>query len=284
MTVILFLLFAFSAFAQEFQYRLEGSFVSNATTVNYIVNWNETSTTIQGLYQDNLFAQGGPKILSGTVAPSGRTMNVILPQELLGVRSIILHTPMVGTTSGSVPLNITTQDNLARTVDSPDTFSMMSTLPKTTSPGDEKNEEVCVIGFGVLTGFCGLYNGVFNEISDNRNRCDLLTGGNLRLELTPDTVFTLHFNYALGQAEPTFHTIGAFALSPQTNTVNITGQNCSVLPSTTFIPNNCKTINLNGSFLDQAGIVTFNGTYTIADQVNADSCSYSMSLTREVTY
>jgi hypothetical protein len=141
-----------------------------------------------------------------------------------------------------------------------------------------------VIGFGALTGFCGLYGGTLNEISDNRDRCHLLSSGNPKLELAADTVFRLFLNYNPTDPNPQLHNIGAFLPSPESNTINVTSRNCSVLPGTTFVPNNCKNINLNGIFFNQAGTITFNGTYSISDEINADACSYSLNLTREVTY
>lgn len=282
MTVILFLFLALSAFAQEFQHRLEGSFTSNATIVNYTINWNETSTTLQGLYQDNLFAKG-PTTLTGTVGTTGRTFSVILPTETLGVRQIVIQSPTVSTASGSIPLNITTRDNIGRVVEAPNTTAMMSTMQAATEPG-VGNDDSCVIGFGALTGFCGLYNGTMNEINDNRDRCNLLAMGNPRLELAADTVFRLYLNYNPSDPNQQLHNIGAFLPSPQSNTINVSSRNCSVMPGTTFVPNNCKTVNLNGIFFNQAGSITFNGTYSIADEVNADACSYTMNLTREVTY
>lgn len=202
MTVILFLFIALSAFAQEFQYRIEGSFPSNETTVNYSVSWNETSTDIQGLYQDNILAKG-PTTVTGTVTATGRTMNVILPTEVLGIRQITLQTPTVGTTSGSIPMNIKTLDNIGRTVDNPSNMAMMSTMQAATSPGAAGGNDGCVIGFGALTGYCGLFNGSFNEINDNRNRCNLLSGGNARLELAADTFFRMYLNYIPGSPNPT---------------------------------------------------------------------------------
>lgn len=281
MTVILFLFLAVSAFAQEFQYRLEGTFTSNATTINYTINWNETSTTLQGLYQDNLFVKG-PTTMTGTVGTTGRTFLAILPTETMGVRQIEIQTGALTTTSGSIPVNITTRNNVGGILDNPSTTALMSTMQAATAPAANDNES-CVIGFGALTGFCGLFNGTVNEISDNRDRCNL-TGGNPRLELAADTVFRLYLNYIPADPNPQLHIIGAFLPSPQSNTINVTSRNCSVMPGTSFIPNNCKTLNLNGIFFNQAGIVTFNGTYSISDEINADACSYTMNLTREVTY
>ncbi len=282
MTAIIFLFIGFSVLAESFQYRLEGSFPSNATTINYSVNWNETSTTLQGLYQDNLYAKG-PATVTGTVSTSGRRMTIILPTETLGVRQIILKTLAAGSTSGSVPIAVSTQDNIGRTVDSVTISSLMTTEQAASDPASG-NDDSCIIGFGALTGYCGLYGGSFNEISDNRNRCDLLSSGNPRLELAADTTFRLLLNYIPGAPNPTLHNIGSFFPSPQSNTINVTSRNCSVMAGTTFVPNNCKTINLDGIFFNQADTLTFSGTYSIADEINADACTYTMSLTREVTY
>lgn len=282
MTAILFLFMMISAFAQEFQYRLEGSFVSGNSTVNYFINWNETDATIQGLYQDNLLARG-PKLLSGSVTVSGRTMSVILPEDVLGVRSISLETPVSGDINGSVPVNIKTSDSIGRVIGSARTFAMV-TKPFNRGAQSIQNTNQCTVGFGALTGFCGIYEGSMNEIYDNRQRCDLVSGGNYRLELAADTVFRLYLNYIPGLPVTEFHNIGAFLPSPTSNTINITGRNCSVLPGTTFIPNNCKTINLNGVFLNQISNISFTGTYTISDEVTADTCSYSLMLHREIVY
>lgn len=290
MSILLVLFLALTAFAQEFQYRMEGSFNTTAvpgepgipTTVNYTINWNETSTAIQGLYRDNYFSQAGPNIVSGTVNNDGRTMNVILPQAVSGVRSLRISTTQTGTGSGSVPVSVVTRNNVGGNIDNLDNFALLTALPAATNA--QAQEESCTIGFGALTGFCGIYNGVFNEVSDNRNRCNLLTAGNPRLELGVNTVFSLYLNYIPGVTNQSSHTIGAFPPSPLTASVNINARYCAPLPGTTFVPGDCLNLNLTGDFLDQTDNPTFIGTYTITDEVNADSCSYSMSLSRELSY
>lgn len=288
MRILLLLFFAFSVHAQSFQYRLEGSFTTVATPdptsptiVNYSINWNETSNALQGIYQDNYFTQGQPRTVSGTVTPTARSMNIILPQTVSNVRQLTFVTNATGTTSGSVSMNITTRDNIGSVIDNPSTFALVSTLPGASSGAGDPTQE-CIVGFGALTGMCGIYNGSFAEIRDSNNRCDLLSAGNPRLEFAPNTAFSLILNYIPGAQNTETHTIGTFLPSPQTNSINISGRNCGDLPATSFITGDCKTMNLNGIFIPTPnGDYSFSGTYTITDEVNAESCAYSLNLTRE---
>lgn len=287
MTYVLFLFLSISAFAQEFQYRIEGSFQTTAgpgtpgtpDTVNYSLSWNETSTTLQGLYKDNYFSQQGPNIVSGTVESGGRTMNVILPQPVNGVR--LLRFNVAGANTGSTSVRIATQDNVGRSIDTVSNFALLSSNQAQVAAADDNDS--CVTGFGALTGFCGIYNGVFNETSDFSNRCNLLTAGNPRLELGADTVLRLYLNYLPGSTPGSSHTIGTFIPSPQTTAINITSRFCAALPGVEFPVGDCKNLNLAGDFRNVESSYSFIGTYTIADEVTGESCSYDMSLTREVT-
>lgn len=275
MAAFLFLFMTFSVMAQDFQYQLEGSFkTSDEVTVNYDVSWNETLTAIQGIYRDNFYARSGPKIVTGDISPSNRTMNIILPEDVNGARSLTLVTTQTGNGSTSIPMSITVRDNAGGVISSPNGFALMTANnPRKANQGNE-----CDIGFGVLTGLCGIYSGNFGEILDNNSRCDLLIDGNPRLELAPDTTFRL-----LLANQPT-QIIGSFLPSPTSNNINITSNICEPIPGTSFLPNNCKNINLNGTFFTGASTVSFTGTYTISDVINADSCSYRLSLRRELSY
>lgn len=289
MRVLLLLFFAFSVHAQSFQYRLQGSFATtaspdptNPTIVNYTISWNETSTSLAGIYQDNYFTQGTPQTLSGTVAASGRAMTVILPQAVNDVRQLSFLTDR--TTSGSASMTITTRDSIGSVIDSPSSFALVETVAIPTV-ANGTNDGSCTVGFGMLTGACGIYNGTFNEIRDNNNRCSLLTTGNPRLELGENTAFSMRLNYIPGSANRESHTIGTFPPSPQNLTVDVTSRTCNNLPGTTFVSGNCKTLNLNGIFTQGPdGNNQFTGTYSITDDVNADSCAYTMYLTRELSY
>ena len=233
MTALIFLFLTLASFAQEFQYRLEGPFTSSEATVNFAIRWNETSTTIHGVYEDNFFAASGNKVLLGSVLPGQRAIDVQLSQETQKVRSLSFKTEAILPNFGSrsISLSITTRDTLGRTVDSSNTFAWITRLNSTS-----QDEDNCVIGFGALTGYCGIYTGTFVEISDKNNRCNLLSGRDPRLELGTDTYFRLHLSPEEEQSAQTTHNISAFIPSPQTNSINISTRNCSALPGTTFIP------------------------------------------------
>lgn len=291
MRVLLLLFFAFSVHAQSFQYRLEGSFATTATAdptspaiVNYTVNWNETSTTIQGIYQDNYFSQSLPRTLTGTVSPDGRSMIVVLPDTENDVRQITLATTGNTTVTGSVSVSINTKNNIGSLIDSPTSVALLTALPAASEGAGIADDQECVIGFGALTGMCGIYDGTFNEFRDTSERCNILAQGNPRLQFGSNTTFSLLLNYIEGSTTPTTgsHTIGSFQPSPTSNTINISGRNCGNLVGTTFPTGNCKTLNLSGTFRPDATTnYGFTGTYQIIDEVTGDSCEYSMNLTRE---
>jgi hypothetical protein len=290
MSALLFLFLTLSAFAQEFQYRAEGSFLTAAgpgspgtpITINYTVSWNETSATLQGVYQDNYFSKTGPAILTGTVDTLGRSLKVIFTNPVNGVKSINFRTDQRANVTESIPMKIVTQDYVGNTIDNiPNTFAMMTAM-QAQAAETNNNSNLCTIGFGMLTGFCGIYDGTFYEITDTRDRCNLLAVGNPRLELGTDTVFRLYLNYLPGIRSQSSHTIGAFTPSPQTTNINIASRYCDDLPGTTFGKEDCKTLNLAGDFQTGAGPnPSFSGTYSITDDTSGEACSYSFNLTRE---
>jgi hypothetical protein len=189
MTVILFLLISFSVFAQEqFEYRIEGSFSVEANldappaVVNYSIHWNESTTTIQGIYRDNYFTREGPRPVSGEITDDGRRFNVFLPDPVFGVESIIFTTPRRTPVTGGIPMTVVTQDAIGGVINTESTTALMSI--QAAALGDPTpDEDACTVGFGVLTGFCGMYGGRFRETVDSANRCDLAQGNTL-LELS----------------------------------------------------------------------------------------------------
>lgn len=276
-------LLSFPVLAQSYQFKLEGSFLAQRdteipVTVNYTIDWNETSSTIQGVYKDNFYAQKGPQVVSGTVTTNGRSFNTILNEEMEGVKSIVINMQGAGIISGTVPITLRAEDNLGTVIE-------LANNPGIMTATDRGNPQTgnCVIGFGALTGYCGLYAGNFNEVSDNANRCDISSSGQARIELATNTEFHLYSNY-INAINNDFTTIGAFLPSPQSNNVSITGRECGPIPGTTFITGNCKTLNLSGVFYDQASNITFTGTLSMNDEVTGETCTYGLALTREVVY
>jgi hypothetical protein len=277
-------------FAQDFQYSLEGSFTTTSTpttqptplTVNYQVRWNETSTDIQGMYQDNLFAKDGPKLLTGTVSPTGRTFNVILPFDEQGVKSITLTSPQGGLLTGTVPMTVETRNNAGINVDTVPGFALMDSRGGPLGQGPNQNQ--CTIGFGAISGYCGLYTGTWIENFDSTDRCNLLTAGGLRMELAANTAFTIYMGYIDTTANIPFHALGTFVTAPLSTSISQRRRVCEPLSGTTFTPTTCKTLSLSGIFFEQAGDRAFNGTYSIYDESTGESCSYNLDLRREVIF
>ena len=297
------------AFAQSFQYKIEGSFMAQglggasgsnsaypvspalpntipvisdpgAVTVNFTIRWNESANVVQGIYQDNYFSTA-PNVVSGNVMNIGRNFTVILPAEVNGAKTIVIRTSQTGAYSGSVPATIMTMNNVGGTLYSENTFGYMSSLSNSINeiPGSG-----CSIGFGSLTGFCGLYGGNMTEISDSGNRCDLLLTGSPRLELGTDTKFKLYLNYSNSINNIPFHDLGTFTASPDGLSVTVSRRECGPLPGTNFPDNNCKILMLNSSFFNTAGNITMSGNYTITDELSGEACSYNMFFNRQTVY
>lgn len=282
MTVILFLLLSFSAFAQgQFAYQLSGTFIANPddpVTVNYSISWNEAGPSIQGIYKDNYYSKAIPKVVTGRETDDGRNFSVILPAEVAGVSILRFGTSVTSAMSGSIPMTIETYDRVGGLVNNETNFAMMSALPAATND-PVVDENACTIGFGALTGFCGLYEGSIGELADPGNRCNLISGGSARLELGTDTVFRLHLNFLPGIPSTEIHNIGSFIPTPMANTISITGTNCGPMPGTTF-QDNCKEMNLSGTFSQLGSSTGFTGMYSIRDQVTGETCTHSMILNR----
>jgi hypothetical protein len=287
MLTIFFLFWSFLSTAQQFEYHLEGSFETRPslqdptpTTINYSIYWNETENELQGLYQDNVLTLNRPQFLSGSKSQEGRKLNIILPTETYRIRQILLSTPESEPLSGVVSLSIITKDSVGATIDNLSTTGILSYTPSPTAPG-ATDQRGCEIGFGALTRMCGLYDGSFLKIFDSRNRCNLVGNLNPRLELAPDTFFRLYLNYVPGLVSNEVHVIGAFLPSPTSTSIQVSTRNCGPLPGTSFVSGNCKTLSLSGIFYDQVSTISFNGTYSIIDEVNGDTCTYSLHLRRE---
>jgi hypothetical protein len=128
---------------------------------------------------------------------------------------------------------------------------------------------------------CGIYDGSFLKIFDSRNRCNLVGNLNPRLELSSDTFFHLYLNYVPGLASNEVHVIGAFLPSPISTSIQVSSRTCGPLLGTSFVSGNGKTLSLSGIFYEQITTIAINGTYSIIDEVNGDTCTYSLNLKRE---
>ena len=295
MTVILFLLFSLSAFAQQFDFTLDGSFTTKAapgastpTTVNYSISWNETSTSIQGIYKDNYFSNGTPQNVSGTIGPDGRSFSVIYPSPVYGVRQLILKSGSGGLVTGTISVRIRTLSSVGGEIDNQTGFALVAAAPQATTAtgtGTARGPESaqCTVGFGAITRMCGLYRGTINESIDNANQCNL-AGTNIRLELGVDSVFRFYPDYVPGLTTNPVHSIGAFLPSPTVPSIMVSRRDCGFLPGTAFPTTDCKTLTLTGTFSTLGPNIQFNGNYSISNDGTGSFCNYSMTLNREVGY
>lgn len=266
--LILTYFLTFSLLAQESPNTIRGSFTIpnetlTPTNVNFTINWNEIGGTIQGQYDDNFFARTNN--LSGELSADGRRFDIVFDQAEQDIKSLSIFTPITSLNQNQIPVTVTLKDNLGNVITSENIVSTLTT-------SDVAQPSPCSVGFGVLTNYCGIYSGFINETKDEANRCNIL--GNTKMELTTNGNIILN----------PFHSLGSLPLSPMSPDINIIRRNCGVLAGTTFLTNNCQRQNLKGSFIDNNGIRSFVGSYRIIDETNGESCTYSFSFTREVTY
>ena len=278
---------SFWAFGQNLQYKIQGSLSSlntpdpaNPVLINYSIEWNETDNSLQGVYQDNYYATT-PRAVTGTVTTGGRNFLVILPEVNNGVKVIELTTSQSVPTNGSIPIVYRSESSVEAAIDNVTTFAIMSAPSVVIATPDSNG---CAVGFGSLTGYCGLYSGTFNKRSDPNNRCNLTTMGEPRLEVATSTNFNLYLNYVNTLEDIPFHNLGTFVFSPTGNSVLLNRRVCEDLPGTTFASGNCKTLSMDLNYFNQAGVLRFTGTYRITDEVMNESCVYDLSVTREIPY
>lgn len=114
--------------------------------------WNEKNSNVNGVYQDDFFTTGSP--VTGTAGIQGRVFNMKFPRIMQGVSNISITASMVNITGGNMPLMVFMRDQ----ADS--TLNQATTSSKVTIRSDyvEPEASACDVGFGSLSGYCGLYS------------------------------------------------------------------------------------------------------------------------------
>lgn len=275
------------AWAQEdYDFSLEGNYPINSQsfrpiTVTYTIQWNEKGNRINGIYTDNYFGTSLP--VTGTTTTFGRSLDVTLTEPVQGVETLNFLTSQVGLHNGDVTLVLTTRNSANIPLGQQNIEAVMGS--RVMNPVTA-NDSSCIVGFGVLSGFCGQYAGTISEVYDPNNYCNLLEPGVTKLELGEDQSLRLYFQTSGNnlRGRPS-HEIGKLPLTPMDENVDITGRICSVLPGVNFLgPEACKILNLTGAFQELGGSHNFTGTYTIRDEMTDYQCRYSLSLYRDVEY
>lgn len=276
---IIFSLFSFLSLAQH-EYQLKGSFEvkegQKLNPVEFQISWTEKNNLIQGQYQDNHYTKKGIET-SGSVNNLGRLFTVNFPEESGGVKSIWILTSQktLNDTATSVPISVITKDSEGNPVT---TQGITANLGGQQNRVAQRQEEQCQEEFGELAGFCGLYEGVISEEFDSANDCNLMNRPAISLELNSEGTFLLHLDRLSEIVQTPFHTIGRIRANPESTLVDVLSRTCRPLEGIAYPGDNCKRLNLRGSFTSEGDNRRFEGTYTIVDEMSDRRCRYRLTL------
>lgn len=288
MKALLLFLLTFSSFSFAQGYRMTGNFTLFGASFSpirstYTISWNESNNFIEGRYSDNVLASNVG--VTGTVLNGKRTFQVVLPtpDPRHGVKSLTIEAPDSTGMNPNVSTTIVSKDMNGIPIESTVVFSGISpdTLASIQAQQATLANDHCSTGFGALTGFCGLYAGNMSETTDTGNLCQL-TGTRLELATSGDLSFYFQYNGSL-RGIPR-HFFGSLLGTPVDQNINSTIRHCGPLPGTNLNSAGCQTLRLVGSFQDFGTLKNFSGTYDIRDEVTGNTCSYSMTLARDVIY
>ena len=278
LTLLILLFLGQLSYGQEksYQYQLDGSYpatlpgLSSPQTVRFSIIWNEKNQLVDGLYSDNFFT--AKSRVTGTVGSQGRVFKVQLPRIIQNVSNLSL-------TSNANFVMIFMKDPTAMTIDQANIQAAIITREDYI----REIESACDVGFGVLSGYCGIYHGKLNKLSDTNNICNLPDYG-FRLELSADATTNLYFYYSDTTIGIPSHNLGPFPSAPMTTAVNLIQQHCGVLVGTNFPASGCHSLSLIGAFGESGFDKTFRGRYTIKSDRSSSLCIYELIMEREKRY
>lgn len=283
MKIILILItLAMTSVSLASPYQLKGSFFfkkGEKNPVSFSLRWIEKEGNITGLYTDDRFSQRAP--VRGIVSDTGRTFEIVLPEEKGGVKSFSLLTASMdaAATGKQVPLQLVTRDMTGNPL-STARFTAQFTETQSASATQAQEERPCSEGFGEMAGYCGRYGGMVSEEYDSGRLCDFMSSKNVRLEVDNEANVIFHTEQPADRHASQDHLIGRIPSDSASRSVDIMSRHCRPLPGTNFPGDDCKRINLIGTFSSRNGNPHFTGTYSIIDEKNDRSCRYSMTMDR----
>lgn len=285
-TLLSLVLLSLPALSFASPYQLKGAYYfksGDKTPVNFNVRWVEKDGQVTGFYSDDRFAERAT--VNGMVTDNGRMFEAVLPRENGGVKTLSFLTSSAGAESSgkSIPLQLVARDMTGNPLSTAkfnaDFIQVIS--PDTNSRTAQAEEErPCSDGFGEMAGYCGKYGGMISELKDDNKLCDFMGSKDLRVEVDNEANIIFHTAQPDDRHMSQDHLVGRIPSSTPTRSVDIMSRHCRPLPGTTFPGDDCKTVNLVGTFTNQSGTPHFTGTYTITDEKNDRSCQYSMTLDR----
>lgn len=282
-SILPFLILCVPALAFASPYQLKGSYFfrsGDKTPVTFNIRWVEKDGKVTGFYSDDRFAERAT--VDGLVTDNGRIFEIVLPREQNGVKTFSLLSSSAGPekSGNSIPLQITSRDMSGN----PLTSAKFNARFMQVVPGEQSAQaqeaRPCTDGFGEMSGYCGRYGGMVSEEYDSARLCDFMSSKDLRLEVDNEANIIFHTSQPEDKHVTQDHLIGRIPSETPTRSVDIMSRHCRPLPGTTFPGDDCKRINLIGTFTNRNGTPHFTGTYTIIDEKNDKSCRYSMTLDR----
>ena len=285
LTLLIMLLVSQLAFSQSksYQYQLDGTYSANLPgltspqAIRFTLLWNERNGSIEGAYGDTFFTSNSP--VTGTAGNTGRVFNIQLPRRIQNVSNIAISSNIANLSGGTLPVQIMMRDVVSQTVDTANISGVVNVRDELDNPPPS----ACDVGFGVLSGYCGLYKGTLSEISDSGNNCNLPDYG-FRFELNADARTNIYFYYSNTTIGIPSHALGALPSAPLSAELNLNTRHCGVLVGTNFTADNCQTMNLAGTFIEVGNGRNFRGRYTIIEETTGNTCTYNINVDRETGY
>lgn len=278
--ILIFCLLTVEAMAQGEQYQMKGSLGTNAVTmkkIEFTLNWTEKDGKAIGTYSDNFYTQSA--VAKGISGKLGRIFVVTFPNEIKGVQTISFLGSALKSEKISAPIQVSVvlRNRNGKPVN---TSSIMANLTGVTPTrvAQRQEEEKCQQGFGALAGYCGVYTGMVSEEMDAQKKCNLLAYNHVRLILDENGELGLMLGETSAIVNSPVHRIGRIFADTESPRVDLISRQCRPMQGTTFNGDDCKRLNIIGTFSIIKKVKHFSGIYTILDEKTNENCRYSLSM------
>jgi len=280
--LLLVSLFIGNVFAKSELYQLQGNVgvSKNSRPIKFTLNWKENKGIAEGSYTDNFYSIK-PTILRGIAGKNGRIFIATLPDIINGVKTISFLSSDLKIMTGTkkIPVSVVMRDDKGNPIT---TSAIDGDLSSQTSRVAQRQEaKGCSEGFGALAGYCGEYRGLMTEAGDLNKRCTLTDYSNFRLVIDGYAEVGLVLGESNALINPPVHVIGRLMANTSSSRVDLLSRQCRPLVGTTFPGDNCKRLNLVGTFSGSETTKHFAGSYTISDEKLNQFCTYSLSVDLE---
>jgi hypothetical protein len=286
---VFFLLLSLAANAVTPEFQLNGKFIvkgTRDTPIEFVLTWSEDEgRVVNGRYSDDFFTQGA--IVTGSANHLGRNFLVRFPANIQGVRTISIIAPQKQPDDSTIiPVTIVSKDGIGTPLSTSNVSAEITMPQRTEQPvapvqAEEEAVEECIVGFGVLAGFCGIYRGALAEEIDPMKQCNLQDNDDIRLELDLARNLKIYFRDEDSEKPHFSFHIGKVPHNPENRSIEVRRQLCGAVPDTRFPEYSCKTLNLSGTFSAGVTELNFIGTLSVFDETTLNMCKYSIYMGRK---